>query len=149
MAELYSTQQQKVEDNGVFDANELGGAVRVAYFEYTTTGSESAGDTLVLTTVPKGARMLAGEMHADEIDATGDDATTPTTFRIGDADDDDRFLAAQNFGGADFNGQINAPAEAGFGFVTTGETEMVMTFDAIDAEADKTIKGYFLYVPQA
>lgn len=148
MTELYSVQQQKAENGNVLDANELGGNVRVAYFEYTTTGTEAAADTLVLTTIPKACRILSGQLHIDAIDGTGDGATTATTVRVGDTGDDDRYLTATAADAADVDSELNAPASVGFGYETTASTEVVMTFDAVDAEADKTIKGYLLYVPQ-
>lgn len=146
MAEFDSDQYAKLDGNTVPEAHEYSGELRVAYFKYTADGTEAASDTVNLTTLPKGARVLPGDLHVDALDATADGATTASTIRVGDSDDDDRYLAATSVDTA-YDGKINDTDEAGFCHVLTAATDIVLTFDAADVASGDVIEGYLVYVP--
>ncbi len=79
-------------------ANELYGRVRRSYFSYTTpAGGLAISDTIELTKVPKGARLLGGLV------VNGAMATT-AALELGDGTTSDKYLAAASVAAA---GQVD------------------------------------------
>jgi hypothetical protein len=83
--------------------------------------------------------VLTGKLHTDAL-PTNSDVT------IGDADDADRYLAKIDADTAK-NVDLNGPSEAGFGYVLTAKTDIVLSFANAGMASDDTIKGYIVYVP--
>lgn len=137
----YNTDQfDKITGGGVPEAHEYSGELRVAYFEYTSpSGNEAAGDTINLVRLPKGARVLTGQLHTDALAANAD-------LTVGDADDSDRYLAKVD-ADSSTNVELNSPSEAGFGHMLSAQTDIVASFANGGMTSDDTIKGYIVYVP--
>lgn len=91
---------------------QYGGFSRPSYDEITTDGTEVVGTKIFLGYLYNNATFLDGFISFGTMGAS-------TTLKIGDADDDDRFLAATSVAAA---GTANLRAATGVGFVnTTGQ----------------------------
>lgn len=88
------------------DAGDRGGRVRHSYDEIDTTTAMTTSDVINLGEIPVGARVVGLRFHYA---AHG----SGRTVKIGDADDDDRYLAATSVASA---GSTNAIATTGFGY---------------------------------
>lgn len=127
-------------------ANAAGGRLRVAYFSYTTTGTEVANDVIELCKLPAKARIVGGSIHLDQMDKTGDGATTPTTIDIGWAGAANAI--ADNLGpdtGA-VDTDIAGPGTAAYGAEMSAETTVIATVVDSDIPASAAIKGHLVYV---
>ncbi len=126
--------------------NVKGGRIRVAYFSYTTSGTEAANDTIELVKLPKGARILGGSIHLDQMDKTGDGAVTPTTLNIGYAGAPSAVASNLGPNAAAVDQDIAGPGTAAYGAEMAGETTVFMTVVASDIPAGAKVEGHLLYV---
>lgn len=136
------------------EPTERRGRVRHDVASYTFDGTEVAADVIELFTLPLNARVLGLVVAVDEIDGSADGATTPTDLRVGDADDDNRYvinLSPDTSSGArEVAGILNDSSNAGFNRSVLIDVENKRTIqvliDAIDAEAGPTLEASVLYV---
>ncbi|WP_282609467.1 hypothetical protein [Pelagibius sp. Alg239-R121] len=101
----------------LIDSGDYGGRQRVLYDEYVTTGSESSGDRIRVGTLRNGQRFLGGRLV---FGAMG----TGRTLKLGDSEDDDRYLAATSVSAA---GSATVAAAAGFGHKPPEDRELFLT----------------------
>jgi len=123
-------------------ANELSGELRVARFSFDNTGGTSAnsGDTVELTRLPEGARIVTGVLEVTTTFAAN------ANFNIGDGS------SAARFNSSVIN--IDAAGETEFAKLAnedgnlatelSAETPIVATFDT--AGGNGAFEGYILYV---
>jgi hypothetical protein len=74
MASYKSVQQTNIDASPrvMLKPNEMGGRVRVAYWEYVVpTGNIAVNDTIDLVTLPKGARILGGKSFNEAMTTAG------------------------------------------------------------------------------
>lgn len=157
MATFYSNQATKINNltTGTYAAvptDELAGRLRVAYFSYSFAGTEATNDTIRLTKVPAGARIL-GLTYYNE------DCGTTVTADFGDAGDVDRFLASVALGTVS-SAQVYAllrqstenegestPITLGYGYKYTTETWLDIFLSSVSTPtANATVRGHFTYV---
>lgn len=123
-------------------ANEFSGEVRIARFSFDNTGgtSASSGDTVELTRLPEGARIIEGSL---EVTST---FSANANFNIGDGSSAARF----NDSVIDIDATgVNAFAatDGEDGHLTTqltADTPVIATFDT--AGGNGAFNGYLLYV---
>ena len=154
---------------GNLKPNELGGRMRIAWFEFNTTDDLAAStalaefDTLLMTKLPAGARLLAGYMMWE---AMGTAMVCDVGLKAVDnsgyldlagtvADDKDKLTAAQLDVAAAGQSAFNHLAADAYGYVTEKELYLTLTPEdtggegGVDADpwaADKDIYGYIMYV---
>jgi len=84
----------------------------------TTAMIDNTNDDVGLFYLPKGAVVVSAAIGATDMDA----ATTPTlAFDIGDADDENRIIAAAVVGGGDYSNDMN---QVGFLYKYTAKTQI-------------------------
>ena len=124
------------------DPRDFGGRVRVAYFSFTVpTGDAATSDTVQLTKVPSGARILGGWFAAEAMTTAGGDAS----IQIGDGTTAAKYLGTTS---------VDAAAEADFAVTVAlnfGEkltSELVLTATVITEAwaATKKLTGWVRYV---
>jgi len=141
MAELLSTVavKQTAVNGGKLSTTELGGRVRIAHGSVTPASAGSAGDTVKLVRLPKGARILpVSQLHFE----AGQDATLKV--QVGDKDDDDRYLAASVVGASATS--INIAGNALADTVLTEETDIVLKTSVAGLAAGKKVSFDIFYV---
>jgi len=124
------------------DPTEFGGRIRSAYFSFTVpTGNAAVNDTVQLTKVPSGARILDGRLTSEAMSTAGGDAS----IQIGDGTTAAKYLGTTS---------VDAAAEADFAntfALNSGEkltAELVLTATVITEAwlAAKKLNGYVRYV---
>lgn len=118
----------------VVDGGDYGGRVRVVYDDYTTTGEEGPGDTVRIGRLKAGQRVVGGQLV---FGALG----TDVTLKLGDAGDDDRYVAA---GDASAAGSL--PVAAGLGYRPAADADLVLTIGGAAPAAGQTIRLVLLTV---
>jgi hypothetical protein len=119
--------------------NELGGRRRTAWFSVTTSAYASTGDTINLTTLPKGARVIAGHI------AWAANAAS-TTISIGYTGAATRFLGATAVGASAGTANFANTVALNFGEELTAITVIVATPGGATWTAGTSILGYVDYV---
>ena len=141
MAELLSTVavKQTAVNGGKLSTTELGGRVRIAHGYITPASAGSAGDTVKLVRLPKGARFLPiSQLHFQ----AGQDATLKV--QVGDKNDDDRYLAATTVGASATS--ITLAGNAIANSVLTEETDIILKTSVAGLAASKAIDFDIFYV---
>ena len=119
MADFYATNTAGSRSVPPVLANggDSGGRQRVYYDEYVTAGSEVIGDRILIGKLRAGQRFVGGVLAFGAMGSS-------RTFKLGDADDDDRFLAATSVAAA---GHVDVAALAGFGLKTAKDADLFLT----------------------
>ena len=108
------------------DSEVAGGKVRVSYDSYEAA-SLASGSDITIGRVPANATIIDVVLKCDALGAS-------STLKVGDADDDDRYLAAVGTWNA--AGQTQSmlggstaanTAMTGLGYRTTAETDIIIT----------------------
>ena len=108
------------------DSEVAGGKVRVSYDSYEAS-SLASGSDITIGRVPANATIIDVVLKCDALGAS-------STLKVGDADDDDRYLAAVGTWNA--AGQTQSmlggstaanTAMTGLGYRTTAETDIIIT----------------------
>lgn len=99
------------------DGGDYGGRQRVIYDEYVTTGSETTGDRIKIGSLRAGQRFLGGRLIYGAMGSG-------RTLRLGDLEDDDRYMAATSVATA---GQSTVAAAAGFGHKPIQDHDLFLT----------------------
>ncbi len=115
---------------------DYGGRVRVTYDEYTFKGTEQIGDLVFIGFLPANQRFLGGELFNDALGAS-------VTLKLGDAGDDDRFMAASSFAAA---GMKDAKAMTGIGYRPVDKTPVFLTIGGAVPAANAVIKTALYHV---
>lgn len=149
MAQVKSAQMDAIAGGDKVNTNELHGKKRIMWWDFTTaatdgagTGPVNTGDTILLGTLPTGARVIGGRITFGAM-GTGADV------HIGTVADPDRYLATGNVAVA---GELDiAHTDAlFFGDKLTAETNILATNPAAGsanwATTAQTFKGYLEYV---
>ena len=124
------------------DARNFAGRVVPIYFELTVVSASAASDTYDLFQIPANwsVSYLFGRGNA-----LGASAGSSVDLIIGDADDDDRMVAATDVDAAEASFHL---AYAGIGYRPTADTVEEAKFDAAPV-VGKLIKGHVFLVPPA
>ena len=118
-------------------ANATGGRVRKAYWSCTVPTS-GAGDTMTLTKIPKGARVLGGGIQF----SVAQGATA--TWAIGISGTTGKYRAAATANNTTMNLFASTPTE-NFGTETTAEETIIATVAAAAGTAATSV-GYIEYM---
>lgn len=116
-----------------------GRSVRVP-FEVTIQSASSAADVYRLMVLPPLVEVTGLYAITDGLGAS---AGSSVDVIIGDADNDDRYMAATDMDVAEASGKL---AFAGTRYRTTAETIVLLKHDAA-AVVGKIVKGWIEYVP--
>ncbi|BAI73181.1 hypothetical protein AZL_025430 [Azospirillum sp. B510] len=114
MADFYGTNHALTvaTPRSLVNGGDFGGSVRVYTDSYTTLGTEAVGDSIYVGYLKPGERFLFGIVVFGALGAS-------TTLQLGDAGDDDRYMAAGSTAAA---GNKDARALAGAGFLNDTDT---------------------------
>lgn len=123
------------------DARDRYGRVVPIYFELTVISASAASDTYNLFVLPKSASVVGLFCTTNGLGAS---AGTGTTCQIGDAGDDDRYMAASDFDLTNAQGSLRYE---GTGYRPTADTIVVAKAGSTVWVVGKLVKGYFLIVP--
>lgn len=115
------------------DAAEAHGRMRVWYDSFEASSTASA-DTITFARMPKGATIWQVRVVADALGAS-------VTIKVGDADDDDRFITQTTMNTANLVTETNAIAGVGYNY--TAQTDLIATVGG--AAATGTIKFMVFY----
>lgn len=141
MPAIYSPQYSKIVGS-TYDPlkpNELSGRVRVAFFEFLTQNPGYAiGDILYLTRLPKGARMIGGNLAFGTMGAG-------TTIKIGINGDDDRYLTDTSLASAGQTRIADTTAHF-YGEELSSETDLFGTIGGAAYAAGQPLRGHIVYV---
>ena len=119
------------------DADDWHGKVRVQHDQYEAS-SLAAGSTITVARLPAGARVVNWTVKADALGGS-------VTLKLGDADDDDRYLAATTYNTANQAKQskVDGPI-AGVMYQHSSKTDLIIT--TAGASATGTIESIVEYV---
>jgi len=124
------------------EPSELGGELRVARFSFDNTGgtSASAGDTINLTRLPEGSRVLFGEIEVETTFATNAD------LDIGIASDVDKYSDGLDVDATGVSQIAQNVAESGLATDQLGANfeDVIATF--VTAGGTGKFQGYLVYV---
>jgi hypothetical protein len=143
MAAYKSTQETKrtASPPKMLAAHELKGRVRVAWFDYTVpTGGVAVDDTVDLTTLPIGARILGGEMAFEAMSS----AAGTAQIQVGDGTTADKYLGTTSVDAAGTSPFANTIA-LNFGEVLEAETTLKATAKGEAWAAAKKLAGWVKY----
>jgi hypothetical protein len=118
--------------------NELGGRVRTAYFSVAAVPTSGAGDTMTLTRIPKGARVIRGVLQF----TVAQGATATTAIGISGTTGKYRAAAVTN---ATTEFVFATTAAENMGSETTAEETIIAT-NAAAAWTAAAFRGYIQYV---
>lgn len=122
--------------------DELAGRVRIAHFKFTVPAGDAAiDDTIDLTTLPKGARIIAGHL-AYEAMSTGGAAAS---VQIGTAASAAKYLGTTSVDAAGTTAFANTVALA-YGDLLAADTTIIATVKTEALAATKILTGHILYV---
>ncbi len=144
MAVLKSTQVTNLDAIPVVypKANEVYGRLRRNYFDFTVpTGDAAVSDTVQLTKIPAGARIMGGRIDSEAMSTAGGAAS----IQLGDGTTAAKFLGTTTIDAiaqADFN---NTQALA-FGEAQTAELILTATVITEAWAATKILSGYIDFV---
>lgn len=115
------------------------GRVRLAHGTYVATGEETAGSVLGLVRLPVGARVLpTSVLHFESGQATA------LTCKVGDAENDARYLAASAPGSSAVSKELAANALNDY--TLKAEQEIILTTAGATLAAGKKIVFDIFYV---
>lgn len=145
MATLYSNQQVKINSPGnslVDGTKEKAAYSKVDLFERSTSattdnpGAVAQNDVLVLTRLPKGARILGGQLSFTALGAgvTG-------TLALGAQN----LITAATSLAAAGSAAIGSTIALGFGYTLPADTDLTLTIGGGNPAASQTISGYVEY----
>ncbi|WP_428247221.1 hypothetical protein [Ferrovibrio sp.] len=124
------------------DTTELHGRVRVAYFSFTVPAGDAAiDDTIALTTLPLGARMIGGHLAYEAMSTGGANASV----QIGTAASAAKYLGTTSIDAAGSTAFGNTVALA-YGDLMTADTTILATVKTEALAATKILAGHILYV---
>ena len=141
MATVYSTQRARTVASGNQFSNgltEVGAKKRIAFFDYTSSTADAAGTVIELTKLPKGARILGGELFRSALGAG-------VTLKVGTSASDAAYLAAVD-SSALGSSALAATVALGRFSVLDAETLVIATTAGAALPAAGTIQGYIEYV---
>ena len=141
MAELLASiaVKQTAVNGGKLSTTELGGRVRIAHGFIVPAAAGAAGDTVKLVRLPKGARILPqSQLHFEA------GQSSALKVQVGDAADDDRYLAATTVGTA--AASIDLAANAVRDTVTGAETDIVLKTSGAGLASGKVVAYDIFYV---
>lgn len=144
MVALKSTQETKrtATPPKPLNTNELHGRVRVGYFEFTTpTGGVAVNDTVALTTLPKGARILGGVLAFEAMSSAGG----TSQVQLGDGTTADKYLGTTSVDAAG-KSEFADTVALGFGQELAAETTITATAVGEAWAAAKKLAGWVRYV---
>ncbi len=118
------------------DGGDYGGRQRVIYDDYVTSGSEAVGDRILIGRLRAGQRFLGGRLVHGALGAG-------RTLRLGDSEDDDRYLAATSVAAA---GQVAVAASAGFGHKPGQDRDLFLTIGGGTLASGQPIKVSLSFV---
>lgn len=125
------------------DARNYKGRVVPLPFEVTIQSASNVDDTYNLTVIPANARVVGLECSTDGLGAS---AGAGVAVIIGDADDDNRYMAASDFDAANASGVL---AFAGAGYTPTADTVVIMEINTAAAVVGKKVTGCLYVIPAA
>jgi len=140
MGNVYSDQYTTAINNKqLVKDNEWDAKFRVFFFSRTTTTAApiANGDVLYLCRLPRGSRILGGNVAWG---AMGSSATA----KIGTVADDDRYLTAATSVAAVGSAALAGTIALFHGEELTVDTDIILTAGGANYAADKDIKGYLL-----
>lgn len=118
--------------------NELGGRLRIAFFDFTTPASGGAdGDIYVLTRLPKGARVIGLVTVNEALGAS-------VVAKVGIVGADTKYGSAIDMAAAGADPFVQTVAT--YGLETTAEEDVIMTLTGAVPTASRIVKGHFTYV---
>jgi hypothetical protein len=124
------------------NTNELAGRVRVAYFSFTVpTATAAVNDTIDLTTLPKGARILRGHAAWEAMSSAGGTAQV----QIGVSGTANKYLDTTSVDAAGSSAFADTVA-LNYGEELAAETTLVAKVLGEAWAADKKFVGHVLYV---
>lgn len=97
----------------------LGGNVKGVVGEYTLSAALTLNQVIPMVAVPKGARVIGGQLTVDDLDTGGSPAIV---LAVGDGDDDDRYLTSSTIGQAGGAASFNRHTGNGNYEYTDGDT---------------------------
>lgn len=122
--------------------DELGGRVRVAFFAFTVpTATVAADETVDLFTLPKGARLLGGQIAAEAMSTGG----AAASIQIGVSGTPAKYLGTTSIDAAAISDFANTVALS-YGELLSAETTIIATCKTEAWAATKILKGHVLYV---
>lgn len=140
MATFYSEQRTNERAfPGEANAPNTKGTKKVAYFSYTTV-SGNIGDVIELCKIPKGCRVIGGQLTWDAM--TGG----TQTVAIGISGTAGKYLTAVAMGTSEGNLAIGSLITQSLGEVTTAEETIILTNGTAAMTAAKKIRGYIEYI---
>lgn len=140
MANTNSTQIAALAANTKISSNELGGRIRVAFFDVPAVPTANIGDTMTLCKIPKGARILRGQF----VFSVAQGATA--TSIVGIASNTNKYKGAiltNSTSAFTFADQINLTNN--HGVELTAEETIIVTNGAA-AWTASAFRGYIEYV---
>lgn len=146
---MATTYQSNVYDKQTADSTaklypvDLGGRVRLIHGAVTVPSgvTPAVGDKVMLCRLPKGARVLPSSMIHFQ---SGQNASL--TVDVGDAGDDDRYLAVSTVGANETTVYLTALRVNADGYVTPAETDLFVKAHAVGFAAGKNIVFDIFYV---
>jgi hypothetical protein len=142
MASYKSVQQTNMDASPrvMLRPNEMGGRVRVAYWEYTTVaaGLVHDADTLALVTLPKGARILGGMYVTEDMGASSEAVDIGIVGTVAKYASNALVDTAGAFAFAN-------TIALNFGELLTAETTIIASPETDDWAAAAKFYGYILY----
>ena len=126
------------------EPNELNGELRVARFSFDNTASgatsASANDTIKMTKLPEGSRVLFGELEVTDAFATG------ATLDIGTSGAQDKYQADLAMDATGVSQIASNVAESGLGSDQLGNTSEDIIGTLESAGGKGAFEGYLVYV---
>jgi len=141
MANYYGVNKTKTltpTGENIVSAGDLGGRVRVMYDSYEAAG-EAAGSIIYMgQKLPVGARVLEVILAHDAVGSA--------TIKVGDIDDDDRYIAASSVSSAGILGMDEAALVDGLGYEVDGDNDQDIILTTASAAITGTLKLIVYYV---
>lgn len=144
MADYLSTQATKLAAVPLqrLATDELGGRIRVAYFDFTVpAGNVATAKTIELTRIPAGARLLGGKIAFEAMSTAGGTAQ----IQIGDGTTAAKYLGTTSVDTAGIS-DFGDTAALNYGEKLTSELVLTATTAGEAWAATKTLKGHVAYV---
>lgn len=139
----YSVQQTSINASPrvMLRPNEMGGRVRIAWFEFTCgTTAPATGELIALTTLPKGARILGGVFAHNDLSDVGN-----STIAIGDGVTADKYVTATAVHAAAAVFEFAHTIALYLGQLLAAETTLWATVGTANLTVGRILKGYVLY----
>ena len=138
MASFDGTQYADITAGNFLNPTEIGGRVRVAYFDIPAITGLAQNDTVNLTKLPIGARVIGGRLDHGAYGAS-------VTLSIGYTGSTAKFLSAADISGAGQKDLANTLA-LNMGFKLTASLTIFATFAGANPSDTAVLNGYLLYV---